>query len=53
MTSYLECPVCPEEIEVSPEDEDASLSEMVYHLQGEHSDQNTNKLLARVRLTKR
>lgn len=49
-TTDLLCPRCPYRVWVSPEDPDASLSEMVNHLE-RHTDYDrplTMKLLARV-----
>jgi hypothetical protein len=46
----LECPLCPHVVYVSPEDGDASLSEMVRHFLRKHHGEDVNELLARVRL---
>jgi len=46
----LECPLCDHTVWVSPEDQDASLSEMVGHLRRNHHGKNVNDLMKRVRL---
>lgn len=48
----LECPLCDHVVYVSPEDGDASLSEMVRHFLRKHHHQNINGLLAKVKLVK-
>jgi hypothetical protein len=48
----LICPVCPHQVEVSPEDADASLSDMYGHLRSKHYDQSADVLLRDVKLVK-
>lgn len=45
---YLRCPCCWFETWVSPEDPDASLSDMHRHLRACRPDRDPNKLLAKV-----
>ena len=48
----LECPLCDHIVWVSPEDSDASLSEMVRHFLAKHHGENISGLLAKVKLVK-
>ena len=47
-TTDLLCPRCPHRVWVSPEDSDASLSEMDRHFRREHPNDNAMELLGEV-----
>lgn len=53
-TEILVCPECPERVEVSPADEDASFGQMLNHIRWGHpeTDQRSETLWPRIAVEK-